>query len=372
MVDVLIDARMICHSGIGTYLRGLLEQFRSHPFFRERKMGLAISGPLQGEVNGMGKAFLFRSPIYSLWEQMEYPFQTGKGRIWHAPHYNIPLMGVKKGVRLVVTIHDLIHWIFRKDFFSPVQAFYARTFLEKVVRQADCIIAVSKRTRDDLIEHFKARAGKIRVIYEGVADPFFYPPPPEERKRILTDYPLPERFFLYVGLIKPHKNLVRLISIFKKLKKKGRLSCDLVMVGKKDRQYPAGCRELAGLQTGEGIHYFSGVRSREELLALYASAQALVQPSLYEGFGLTVLEAMAAGTPVISSRAGSLPEVAGEATLSIDPYSDSALEQALLQMEEKASLRTSLSAQGRLRARLFNWQKTADETTQVYQQVLGS
>ncbi len=368
----MLDARMIRHSGIGTYLRGLVSGFQGNSFFEKVKLGFAIPDSLSGEIKEAGLVSRFNAPVYSVQEQLQYPRQIARCRLWHAPHYNIPLTPIPSGTGLVVTVHDLIHWIFRKEFFSPLQALYAGLLLKRVVKRADRIIAVSQRTREDLMQHFKAPREKIDVIYEGVNEDFFERPSPEESRKLLQNYQLPQNFFLYVGLLKPHKNVHRLISLFQKLKRAGRLRSELVIVGKKDERYPRGYELLQNLQSGEGLHYFSSVRSPRELKALYALAKALVHPSLYEGFGLTVLESMAVGTPVICSRAASLPEVAGEAASFIEPHSDSSLEKALIQMEEDQPLRESLAQRGKIQARKFSWKQAADETVRVYQKVRDS
>ncbi len=367
----MLDARMIRHSGIGTYLRGLLSGFEGNAFFEKFKLGLSLPDSLSSEAKGKAIS-RFNAPIYSLNEQVSYPGQLKRCRLWHAPHYNIPLTPIPRGTRLVVTVHDLIHWIFRDRFFSPIQSFYAQVLLKQVVKRADRIIAVSRRTQEDLIQYFNASPEKIDVIYEGVNEDYFDSMSPEEVQKILASYQLPTSFFLYVGLLKPHKNVNRLISVFQKLRKAGKIRSDLVIVGKKDVRYPRGHKLVQNLRTGGGVHYITEVRSSCELKALYASARALVHPSLYEGFGLTVLESMAAGTPVICSNAASLPEVAGEAAYFIDPYSDASLEKALVRMEEDESFRTSFAQKGQKQSRKFSWKKSADETIQVYQEVLDS
>ena len=360
---------MLRHSGIGTYLQGLLGEYHPHPFFKGHSLELALFPSAISEMNGKFHGFPFYAPVYSPWEQLEYPFRLGRCRLWHAPHYNVALL--RKSERLVVTVHDLIHWIFRREFFSSFKAGYSRIFFERVVESADRIITVSESTRNDLICYFKAVPDRIRVIYEGVEKNFFEAPDPSELRRVQQKYGLPERFFLYVGLIKPHKNLKRLLEVFKDLRGKRKSHSALVIVGKKDRRYPKGYESLGRLETGEGIHYIPRLESRGELAAFYRSARALVHPSLYEGFGLTCLEAMASGTPVIVSKTASLPEVAGEAGYYVDPQSNDSIARALLEMEENDSLRNELAAKGQRRAREFSWAKTAQETIRVYEELLG-
>lgn len=369
-VDVIVDARMTAHSGIGTYLRGLVGEYPNHPFFKRYSLGLALPEAFHSVYEGMGKLFRFNSPIYSLSEQMEYPFLLKQCRLWHAPHYNTPL--VKGRCRLVVTVHDLIHWIFREKFYSPLQGVYARLLFQRVAKIADAVIAVSKQTREDLIRYFKVPPERIHVIYEGVSSDFFQVPETPEREACLEKYKLPRCFFLYVGLMKPHKNIASLVRVFKKLRAARRLDSSLVLVGKEDRKYSGEFHSPASPESGEGVYHIPQVESRRELACLYASARALVHPSLYEGFGLTCLEAMASGTPVVVSRIASLPEVVQEAGYYIeDPYSEDSIGRALVEVEQNEAFRRGLSERGRARAREFDWAKTAKETIHLYEELLG-
>lgn len=366
--EIILDARMIRHSGIGTYLRGLIEGYRNQPFFEKHPLAFSFSPSLGFEAAGDGGWVPFCAPIYSVWEQMEYPIRMRHARLWHAPHYNIPL--VKPRPALVVTVHDLIHWIFRKKFYSRAQALYASIFFRRVAQIADRIIAVSHQTKNDLIKHFDVPEDRIRVVYEGVSESFFTPSTRDEQKQILEKYGLPGEFFLTVGLLKPHKNVERLLRVFEKLRQSKKIRSALVVVGRKDRRYGKGRESLRRLKTGNGIFYLPEVHGRQELALLYRAAKCLVHPSYYEGFGLTCLEAMASGTPVIVSRAASLPEVVGEAGRYIDPASDVSLEGALLELEEDPELRKSLSQKGPARARNFTWAKAAQETIQIYGELL--
>jgi len=367
----MLDARMVRHSGIGTYVRGLLGEYRNHPFFNEHSLGVTVFPSLVSEFSAVGKnpeTFSFRSPIYSLQEQIEYPFHLRRCRLWHSPHYNAPLL--KNGARLVVTFHDLIHWIFRATFYSSLQTIYAKHFIKSAIRKADRIITVSKKTREDLINYFGAPYEKIRVIYEGVAPQFFSMPGPEIREAVLKKFGISDKFFLYIGLVKPHKNVKRLLSVFTRLRREKRLKASLVIIGKKDKHYRVGYEELKHLKTGDGIYYLPSVHSPEELSCFYGSAVALVHPSLYEGFGLTVLEAMASGLPVIASDAGSLPEVAGDAAYFVDPRSEESIAEAMVRMENDEELRSRLGEKGKKQAKKFSWKKAAQETISVYGEVL--
>lgn len=359
-----LDIRMLHHSGIGTYLRGLLAGMKG--LGMEKEPALFGPEPANGHPGGT-----FPAPIYSIGEQLQYPSRLRQCSLWHAPHYNVPVF--KGNTKLVVTIHDIIHWIFRKEFLTPLQRVYAGFMLKKAVASADRIIAVSHHTKKDLIEQFQARDEKITVIHEGVNESFREMPPDELRsafEKIRAKHKLPEDFFLYVGMIKPHKNVLRLARLFCELKKQVKISASLVLIGRKDRAYPAGYEELATLTTSGGVFYLPAI-DPEELKIFYNQAIALVHPSLYEGFGLTLLEAMAFGTPVLTTNSSSIPEVVGDAALRVDATDESAMGAALVRLDQDKTLRESLRLKGLERVKMFRWTETARKTAEVYDKVLA-
>ncbi len=368
-----LDIRMLQHSGIGTYLRGLLSGFRKLGLDKDLALfGLCESAaaPSRHPVPNSIPGAKFGAPIYSIQEQIQYPALLRRCRLWHAPHYNIPL---RKGkTELVVTIHDIIHWIFREQFLSPLQTAYAGFMLQRAVTSADHIIAVSHHTKKDLVEHFRAPEEKITVIHEGVDETFRKLPPHELQpafEKIRRKYGIPENFFLYVGLIKPHKNVLMLVRLFRKLKEFEKVRASLVIIGRKDKIYPSGYEALADLRSAGDILYLPRIDA-DELPVFYSQALALIHPSLYEGFGLTLLEAMSFGTPVLTTNSASIPEVVGDAAWRIDATDEAAMRDAIIRMEEDAGLRGSLRQKGLERVRLFSWTETARKTFEVYEKVL--
>ncbi|MDP3920189.1 MAG: glycosyltransferase family 1 protein [Candidatus Omnitrophota bacterium] len=355
--EIGFDVRMMFHTGIGTYIRGLLRHMLS--FDPAGKLGMCLYGDsLRAEgFDGVPRS-TFGSKIYSVAEQWEYPGKLRQCRLWHAPHYNIPL---RKGkTKLIVTVHDLIHWIFRKQFFSPLQALYAGEMMKRVVKTADHIITVSENTKHDLITHFNAEPEQISVIYEAVEEGFGHSNLTGEDEAVHRKYGLPENYFLYVGSIKPHKNVVWLINLFRELKREGRTNASLVLVGKKDQEF----------ESGDGVYHIPSV-DREELEVLYRGALSLVHPSIYEGFGLTLLEAMACETPVIAKRAASIPEVVGAGARLVDPSSDVDWKQAMHDVEFEKGVRSELSAKGSEQLKRFRWQDTARQTLDIYERILS-
>lgn len=360
-----LDTRMLSHTGIGTYLRGLLDGFQKIHLGQSLELSLYGRKPL-----GPWPHQVFQQPIYSIREQWHYPKKLAQCQLWHAPHYNIPL---RKGrTKLVVTIHDIIHWIFRKQLRSPLKAAYAGFMLKKAVTLADHIIAVSHHTKKDLIQYFKADERKITVIHEGVSE-YFHPLSPETLKaafeKLHGAYGIPEKFFLYVGMLKPHKNAHTLIRVFQALKKAGKVKASLVLIGRKDKKYPPGYKELEQLVSTSDIIHLSSVKY-DDLIYFYNLALALIHPSLYEGFGLTLLEAMRCGTPVMTTHAASIPEVVGDAAVCVDPFSEKDMANALITLENNATLRESLRQKGLVHSRSFQWSRTAEKTIMVYNKIL--
>lgn len=364
--DIGIDIRMIWHTGIGTYLRGILSEFLKGET-QTHKIGLFY--PPQYSEHPPCRAQMFSSPIYSIREQWEYPRHLRLCKLWHAPHYNVPIW--KGKTKVIVTIHDIIHWIFRREFrLTPLQIFYAGRMLTQAVRQSDHILTVSENTKKDLVEHFSADPSKVSVIYEGVSERFCPDCPKDISLNLEAKYHLPPRFFLYVGMIKPHKNVAWLAELFLELHQKGVLQLPLVIVGKLDpKDHAAGSILRRAVQKGVVLHIPQA--GEEELPVLYRKAAALVHPSLYEGFGLTLLEAMACGTPVLAWRVASIPEVAGKAAYLIHCKDFTGFTGALRALETQESLRSELSRKGLEHVQKFLWERTARETLKVYERVLN-
>lgn len=361
-----IDARMIQHSGIGTYLGNLIQNF---PSLNAAGFKFALFGPpeLLPAVNGFYQIEDFKDPIYSVSEQISFFSKTASTDLWHAPHYNVPLWCRS---RLVVTIHDVIPLIFQGVFFSKTQKFYLETMLRHVKRHASRIIAVSQNTKNDLIRLFQIPDHRIRVIHEGAGEIFHPIESEEEKETVRRRYGLPrEGFILYVGLLKPHKNLKILLQAVRQLQERGKIREKLVLAGSRSKNCPPDARYLETIQTDERVICLNKMEA-SELPILYSLATVFVLPSLYEGFGLPVLEAFACGTPVIVSNRASLPEVAADAALSFNPESVDELCEAILKLIEDPQLRQEMREKGFRRVQCFSWKKAARETLEVYKEIL--
>jgi glycosyltransferase involved in cell wall biosynthesis len=346
------DARMIDHPGIGRYIRNLLTAMLT--FGSEDKF------VLYGET---AKLFDFKNCVikeyaasaYNLREFFINPFRHDELDLVHVPHFNAPLYNINK---LVVTIHDLIYLKFRQSRPSYIPDALARSIIAAVIRRADRIIAVSENTRKDIIEFFPYATGKIDVVYEAV-DPIFKKVDDESLKSaIKKKYLLPDNVILFVGSLKKHKNIEGLIDTYKDLKSRG---IKLVIVG---RYRPREKDLLRKVHSTDALYL--GEIPTQDLVAVYNLASLLVLPSLYEGFGLPALEAMACGLPIAASYAASLPEIIKDAGVFFNPYEAKDIADKICQVIKDEGLRKALIDKGADRVRDFSWEKTARETLEVY------
>jgi len=282
--------------------------------------------------------------------------------LFHATeHLLLPL----RGVPTVLTVHDLI---FRHlpEHHKALNRWYLNATMPLYCRRADHIIAVSEATRHDLVRAYDISPAKVTVIPEA-ADPRFVPQAPERCAAVRAKYSLPERFLLYLGTIEPRKNLTRLLHAWEPLYAVGEAP-PVVIGGKRGWLADDFFTALEASPAREAI-VLTGYVDEADLPALYAAAEAFVFPSLYEGFGLPPLEAMACGTPVLCSDRSSLPEVVGEAALLFDPSDEGAIAAALRSVAKDAGLRTDLRERGLRRAAQFSWDRAARETLAVYKRL---
>lgn len=284
-----------------------------------------------------------------------------------------PLLG---GAKCVVVFHDAIAERHPQLTFPDARArlfWNAKCWLAR--HQADVIVTVSQHSRDTLIEQWRLDPASVRVISEAPSSIFRPLPAAAERARLLARLKLPPdtRYLIYVGGISPHKNLEMLVDVFSRLVQRPACSdLKLLLVGdcRKDVFYSSFSR-ISGMVNARGQSgsiFFTDYVPDEELVHLYNGALALVFPSLEEGFGLPAVEAMACGTPVIASNAGSLPETVGEGGLFFDPRAAEELEAALLRVLDDEDLRRELSARALRRAGQFSWKQAAADLKRIFEQ----
>ncbi len=313
--------------------------------------------------------------VGDLWLLGYLPFRLARlaADVYHGPAVFLPL--IKHGYRTVVTIHDLVSFLHPRTV-PRKYAVYMRLMTRLAVRSADRIIAVSGATRDDLRRILDVPDEKMVVIHEAVGPEFAAPPDPEGIEAVVRRYGIRPPYCLFVGNLEPRKNLSRLVEAFGLLRARGLVTPDgrppqLVLVGTRGWLY-AGILAAVEEQGGAPDIVFTGYVPPADLPALYAGASCFVFPSLYEGFGLPVLEAMAAGAPVIASRVGAIPEVAGDAGLLVDARRPGELAEAIEAVLTDEPLRSRLVARGRARARMFGWDAVARQTLAVYEAVYAT
>ncbi len=285
--------------------------------------------------------------------------------LFHATeHLLLPL----RSCPTVLTVHDLIFNLFPQHH-KRLNRWYLNSALPLYCRRADAIISVSQRSKNDLLRAWGVDPGKIHVIYEA-ASPRFRLTPPERVAAVRARYGLPERYMVTVGTIEPRKNLVRLLEALALLRQRGE-DARLVIVGGLGWLYQDFMAKLERFEPREAV-ILPGFVPDEDLPAVYAGAVLSVLPSLYEGFGLPILESMACGTPVVSSQAASLPELGGDAARYFDPKNVHDMATAIGEVWRDEGLSRDMRRRGLAQAAQFSWERAARETLQLYERVLGT
>ena len=367
---IAIDARKLRDYGIGTYVRNLLRHLARLDDYNEyivlcRDEDCAFAGELGENFRAVAE----RSGGYSVREQLAVPMDLRRERadLFHAPHYVLPLL---TPCRSVVTIHDCIHLRFPQYLPNRLGYAYARTSMSLATHRSARVLTVSEASKRDILEYFDVPESKIAVIYNAIDERFSEEPPADEVMRVRERYQLNDPFILYAGNIKPHKNLERLIEAFHIIRKGELEFVKLLIIGDEISKYAALRRTVHRYKLHKHVRFFGFVPDAT-LAILYRLARVFVFPSLYEGFGLPPLEAMASGTPVITSNLSSLPEVAGDAAMLIDPYETDAIAGAMRRVMMDDRLRDDMRERGLARAREFSWGRSIRRVKQIYDEVLA-
>ena len=366
-----IDVRKLRDFGIGTYIRNLLRHLAR--LDRETEYVLLARPEDCAALRCIGENFRAvpeSAGNYSVAEQLKIPLALRRERVdlFHAPHYVLPPLAARPSV---VTIHDCIHLMFPQYLPSRLAFAYARASITLAARRATRVLTVSESSKRDILKFVDVPPEKIDVIYNAYDERFAVEPREEDVVRIRERYQLHDAFVLYAGNVKPHKNLGRLIEAFQLVRSRGLDHLKLVLIGDDISKYAALRRAVHHHQLHKYVR-FLGYVPEETLAVMYRLAGVFVFPSLYEGFGLPPLEAMASGTPVVTSNVSSLPEVAGDAALLVDPYDPEAIAGGILKVLTDAGVRRELRRKGLARAREFSWEASVRRVREIYQQVGGS
>ena len=291
---------------------------------------------------------------------------AGGADLFHFPNFTLPPV---RRAKTVVTVHDAA-FVRLPETIEPRNLAFLRRSMPGSLRRADRVIAVSEFTRRELMECLDVAPEKISVTPEGVDARFFDDPGAERVAAFRKGRGLPERFVLAVGTIEPRKNLVNLLRAFSRLRKEGRGDLELVIAGGRGWLYDGIFAETARLGLEKCVR-FIGYVADAELPLLYRACEVFAFVSLYEGFGLPPLEAMASGVPVVISEAGALCEVCGRAAMSAPAREPEAIAACVAALIDDKKLRNDMINAGLLRAASFTWDKTAGETARAYRKTLG-
>jgi glycosyltransferase involved in cell wall biosynthesis len=372
-IDYTAAVRQI--AGIGRYTRGLVNALAK--IDRINEYVLFTAGGKSSEewpANFKCRSVPLSDRIFAIvWHRLRLPIWVeafiGRVDVFHSPDFLIP--PVRKA-KTIVTVHDL-SFIRLPECADANLRIYLEKAVPRSVERADLVLADSENTKDDLVELLGVPRSKVKVIYPGVDERFR----PLKDELALNDvrkrYELPSRFILSLGTLEPRKNLTRLIEAFSLLSLLSPFPfpfspLSLVIAGGKGWLYEDIFRKVEELGLGERV-VFTGFVSDADLPVIYNLAELFVFPSLYEGFGLPVLEAMACGTPVVTSNSSSLPEVVGEAGLMVDPMDVEGLAEAMWRALSDHPLRERMIRSGMRRARGFTWEKSAEELLSLYKEL---
>jgi glycosyltransferase involved in cell wall biosynthesis len=361
---IAVDARPLAAplTGIGRYTRALLEAMleSGHQWF------LYSDRPLKSVVPDSPRLWVRHgdaiggTPGSLRWAQWQFPrwsVQDVVDLFW-SPRHHLPLL-LDRHIAPVVTIHDLV-WRQFPETMKPKNLWLERALMGPSIRMADQIICVSRFTASEVSRYYPSAIGRCRVIHEAAEEGVAVGSAPED---------LPDNYLLFVGTLEPRKNLPRLLRAYAQLTEDAAIP-PLVVVGGAGwggEDLPTLVHSL-GL---EGRVRLLGYVTDGELQSIYSRASCLLMPSLYEGFGLPMLEAMQHGVPIIASSTSSLPEVAGDAGLLVNPYSEEELANAIRKLMHDGEQHARLSDRARQRASEFSWQRAAAETLELFETVLA-
>ena len=351
-------------TGVGYYTDHLLHQLAEQG--PDEELVVISNRPVDTTRPLPGRVRVAASPWQTprmVWMQTLAPLMLRRLRA-DVAHFTNGMVPLASPVPTVVTIHDMSLTLY-PSYHPPRRVLLNRPLVDVAARRADAIITVSQSAKRDIVRLYGLSPDRVHVVHEAAAPSFRPIHDPSVLERIRRQYNLAERFILYVGTIEPRKNLPTLIEAFASRRMSGDLTHQLVCAGPYG-WLSKGLQERIERLRLEGAIRFIGYIPFDDLPALYNLAEMFVFPSLYEGFGLPVIEAMASGTPVITGRVPALAEVAGGAVEHVDRLDAESLGEAMVRLARSRDRRAALTAAGLGRAGTFSWERAARETLDVY------
>ncbi len=368
-MNIAMDIRTINKpkSGVGYYVSNLLEEIIRADNLNQYCL-ISNDGKLELKLSNFNyyKTWISNENhiVGDLWENLLLPVFLRQKNIdvFHGPAFMIPML--TGNFRTVATIYDIVAYI-HPETVPRKYALYMKVLIKMAAKRADKVITTSLSTKNDLVKRLNVPEKNIQVIY-GAATKMFAPLDSEEqRTEIKRKFGIRDKYMFFVGNLEPRKNLVRLMEAFHHASQKLGEDYQLVICGKNGWLYKDIFKTYERLKGNQDIILTNYVGT-QDLLSLYQAANMFVFPTLYEGFGLPPLEAMACGVPVITSNLSSLPEVVGEAAITINPFDVGEISDAMVRLASSETLRKSLIEDGLRQAKRFTWEKAAQETIEVY------
>ncbi len=367
-----IDARKLTDFGIGSYVRNLIESIARRPEAQAYAFRVYVRGEDRAALPPLPANFTVveeESPGYSISELTRFAWRLWRDRLdlFHATHYVIPPLA---RARAVVTIHDIIHVLYPQFLPNRAALLYARVMIRRALKRADRILTVSYNSKRDLVDYFGIAPARIEVVYNGVAPQFHADVPRSERDRVVAKYGLPRPYLLFLGGEKPHKNVRNVIRAFAEARRERALPHALVLAGPMPRNSNRVEALILALDLESRVRR-PGIVPEADLPGLFAGADAFLYPTLYEGFGLPVIEAMACGVPVLTSSTSALQEVAGGYAYLVDPMDVDAIAKGIVALATDPRRRAEFADLGKRRARDFSWDRAAEQTLKIYAEALA-
>ena len=369
LMRIAFDLRRIKNPGIGRYMQCLVEAVLAEESEHEFLLILPPDAAQMISSNGRAAEKLSCGvKYYSVREQIELPriLRAHKIDLLHSPHFMLPLLS---RCPAVVTIHDVIYLACKDDLSSRAGRMYYRGMMLASARRARRILTDSEFSKYDIVRYLNIDPRRVEVIYPAASPAFRAVKDSAQTEMVRAKYGIRGEYIFYAGIYKPRKNHAGLLRAFQKLRQKG-VTAQLVVAGPTNEGQPV-LKEVAQELGIAGQVIFTGAVNDFELAALYSAARVYACPSLYEGFGFTVLEAMACGAPVVCSAETSLPEVAGNAAIYADARHPEKFAEALARVFLDERLRADLITKGHKNCERFSWKRAAAQTIAAYESVAG-